>query len=61
MGVARILTVVLKAAALLGVMFVAGMFVPGGVAVVPAAPPQYTIGQFYAAAKFAPEMKGARS
>lgn len=26
-----------------------------------AAPPQYTIGQFYAAARYAPEMKGARS
>ena len=26
-----------------------------------ASPPQYTIGQFYAAAKGAPEMKGARS
>jgi hypothetical protein len=33
----------------------------GAVGRVQATPPQYTIGQFYAAAKSAPEMKGARS
>lgn len=31
------------------------------VGTVSAKPPEYTIGQFYAAAKLAPEMKGARS